>query len=357
MVDKARVLLLIKPNRMLGDRAVGWPMGIAFSVTVMAVDPPADFAELARAAEAGGFSTLWVADSSLHARDVYAYLTLAATVTARVRLGPNCTHPYTRHPAIGLNALATVDAISGGRAIMNLGAGDRPVMELGYAPARPAVLREAFLLMRQLLRGEPVTCQGPTFRLREAAFTFRSRPDLPLYITGSGPRVLELAGELADGATFLCGPHPPCVRFALDRLRAGLARAGRNPDGLDMACSLYGSLRDDEALARSESRAMAAWFPQTAPWYAELAGMEPDLIHRVRAAYAGGHFDQARAAGALMGDELMDRFVVAGDAGRWRAAIHRVLGCGVRHINVFPVSRDRLGMVRALARDVLPHFR
>lgn len=331
-------------------------MPITFSLTVMAVDPPADFLELARAAEDGGFANLWVADSSLHAGDVYAYLALAATRTARVRLGPNCTHPFTRHPAITVNAVATLDAISGGRAMLSFGAGDRPVMELGYAPAKPAVVREAFLLMRQLLRGEVVTCDGPTFRLRDATLSFSARPDLPLYLTGSGPKALEMAGELADGATFLCGPHPASVQFALERLAAGRARAGRSVDGFDMACSLYGSLRDDEALARSESRAMAAWFPQTAPWYAGLAGMPPDLIARIRAAYAGGHFDQARAAGALISDEMMDRFVVAGDAARWRAAIAQVLACGVRHINVFPISQDRLGMVRALVRDVLSHF-
>jgi 5,10-methylenetetrahydromethanopterin reductase len=124
-----------------------------------------------------------------------------------------------------------------------------------------------------------------------------------------------------------------------------------------MACSLYGSLRDDEGLARAESRSMAAWFPQTAPWYAELAGMDPELIARIRAAYAGGHFDQARAAGALISDDMMDRFVVAGIAGRWRAAIAQVLACGVRHVNIFPLAKDRLGMVQSLARDVLPHFR
>ena len=332
-------------------------MPITFSLTVMALDPPATFLDVARTAEEGGLANLWVADSSLHARDVYSYLTLAASHTTRVRLGPNCTHPYTRHPAITLNAIATLDEISGGRAMLNFGAGDRPVMELGYAPGKLAVLREAFLLMRRLLQGGSVTADGPTFHLRQAALLFRTRPDLPLYMTGSGPKVLELAGELADGATFLCGPYPACVGFALDYLRAGRTRAGKGADGFDMACSLYGSLREDEALARAESRAMAAWFPQTTPWYAELAGMDPDLIARIRAAYTGGHFDQARVAGALMSDDLMDRFVVAGNSERWRAAIGQVLACGVRHINIFPIAKDRLGMVRALVRDVLPHFR
>ena len=85
---------------------------IKFGFTTMALDPPDTFVRLVREVEAGGFDYMWVADSSLHARYCYSYLTLVATNTSHVRLGPNCTHPYTRHPAINLNALATLDEIS-----------------------------------------------------------------------------------------------------------------------------------------------------------------------------------------------------------------------------------------------------
>lgn len=331
--------------------------GLHFSLTVMAVDPPPRFVELVRTAEEGGFEEMWVADSSLHARYVYAYLTLVATNTTRMRLGPNCTHPYTRHPAINLNALCTLDEISGGRAIMNIGAGDRPVTEVGYAPAKLAVLREAVLVMRRLLQGGAVTHEGPAFRLKNAALHHRYRAGLPIYITASGPKTLETAGEIADGVIFAPGVYPPCINFALDHLRAGRARAGRGTEGFPMQLNIFGALRDDEATARAESRVMAAWFPQTAPWYAELAGVGPELIERVRAAYAGGHFHEARQAAALFPDELVDRFVVAGGAQRWRDAIARIAESGVREINVFPIGEDRLGTVQALVRDVLPHFR
>lgn len=113
-----------------------------FDVTTMATEPPGRFRALARAVEAGGFDALWVCDSSLHPRDVYPYLTLAAVETTRLHLGPNCTHPFTRHPAITLNAMATLHELSGGRARLALGAGDRPVTELGYGMAPVALVRE-----------------------------------------------------------------------------------------------------------------------------------------------------------------------------------------------------------------------
>ena len=82
-------------------------MSVRFGLTTMALDPPDTFVQLSQAVESGGFDFLWVADSSLHARYCYSYLTLVASHTQRVRLGPNCTHPYTRHPAINMNAIAT----------------------------------------------------------------------------------------------------------------------------------------------------------------------------------------------------------------------------------------------------------
>lgn len=89
-------------------------MGVRARVTTMALDPPARFRELIRSVEDGGFDALWVADSSLHARDVYVSLATVAVESRRLRFCPSGTHPYTRRPAVSLNALATLDELSGG---------------------------------------------------------------------------------------------------------------------------------------------------------------------------------------------------------------------------------------------------
>jgi 5,10-methylenetetrahydromethanopterin reductase len=331
-------------------------VAITFDVTTMAVDPPDRFVELVRIAEAAGFRHLWVCDSSLHARDVYVYLALTATNSARLRLGPNCTHPYTRHPAINLNAMATLQELSGGRAVLALGAGDRPTMELGYRIAPLAVVREMIETIRALQSGGPVSREGATFRLRHARLPVPPATPLPIYVAATGPRMLELAAAAADGVLFLSGVYPPCVEFALKHVAAGARAAGRDIAALDVGCTIYGSLRGDVAAARRECTPMAAWFPQTAPRYAEIAGVPPTTIEHIRAAYSGGHFDGATAAFPYVTDEMVARFTVAGPAEVWIERIGAVIATGVRHVNIFLLSKDRRAMLEGLAAQVLPAF-
>jgi len=327
---------------------------VRFGVTTMATDPPERFRELVGLIEAAGFDELWVCDSSLHARDVWSYLTLAATASRRLSLGPNCTHPYTRHAAITLNACATLHELSGGRAALALGAGDRPVNELGYRPAPVAVVREMITLLRRLEAGETVNA-GEPIGLKGARLSFGLGAPLPIYVAASGPRMLEMAGEVADGVLFFSGVDPACVEWALERIRAGMKRAERGPASVDVACTIAGSLSDDLDRARAECVPMAAWFPQTAPEYVTLVGVPPEVVHAIRSAYAGGHFDAAPRAFAQVTDPMVEAFTVAGPAELWVRRIKEVVAAGVTHVNIFLLSGDKRAMVRKLAEHVLPH--
>lgn len=330
-------------------------MTATLGINLMAVQPPDQFIQTATFVESAGFSHMFVADSSLHARDVYPYLTLLATHTQRVRIGPLVTHPYTRHPAVNANALATINEISGGRTIANIGAGDRPVMELGYPIARARVVRDAFLAMRRLLAGETMDVAAETFRLQAAALHYGRRP-MPMYLTASGPRMLELGGELADGVLFLSGSDPRCVRFALEHIAIGAARSGRSLTDLVLGCCIYGALDDDRRRADEACRPIAAWFPQTSPAYARAIGVPDDRIEAIQRAYSGGHFDHAQAALRLVTDDMIDAFALAGDAARWLDRLKAIEALGVNLVVVFPMVEDKAGMIRRLAIDVLPSF-
>ena len=331
-------------------------MSVRVGVTLMATEPPDRFRELVRFIDAAGFDELWLCDSSLHARDVYAYLALVATTSQRLAFGPNCTHPHTRHPAITVNAIATLHELSGGRARLALGAGDRPVTELGYRAAPVAMVREAIVVARALTSGGEVTRTGP-ITLAHGRLTMTLPSPLPIYVAASGAKMLELGGEVADGVLFFSGVYPPCVEWALARIDEGARRAGREAPALDVACTVAGSLREDAQAARRECVPMAAWFPQTAPVYAQLGGVPADVAARIRAAYAGGHFDGAHRAFAHVTDEIVDRFTVAGGAELWRRRLKDLVALGIRHLNVFVLSRDARGMLESLARDVLPAVR
>src|SRR5258708_38458849 len=112
-----------------------------FGVIYQSFDPPSVFLEYVRAVEALGFDYVWVCDSSLHARDVFAYLTLAAVNTTRIRLGVSVFQPYTRHPAIDVNGMATINENSCRRVIMAVGAGDRPPLAVGLKSAPGQLVR------------------------------------------------------------------------------------------------------------------------------------------------------------------------------------------------------------------------
>jgi 5,10-methylenetetrahydromethanopterin reductase len=329
-----------------------------FGITFLAADPPNRFVELVRLAEDSGFDYIWVADTSLYGRYVYTYLTLCALHTRHARIGPNCTHPYTRHPAVNFNAMTTIDELSQGRAIMNLGAGGGTMKELGYKVAPVQDVRDMIVVGRRLLTGDPVdyTVQGVS--MAGARLRFLARKDMPIYVTASGPRMLQLGGELCDGVVFMAGTDSACIGFALESIRQGAEKGGRSPEALDRACCVFGTLGEDRGRARDGCRAIAAWFVQSQPKYVEVAGIPRGQVDAIREAFSGSaHGPEAKRAAALVTEEMIDKTTLAGNEADFRAGIERILGTGVRHVEFFPEGEDRFGMTRRFGEGVIPHFR
>lgn len=331
--------------------------GIRFGLVLQAVDSPDEFTRNVREVEDGGFSYLWITDSSLHARNPYVYLALAATLSRNLVLGTAVTHPHARHPAVSLSAVATIDELSGGRAIYGLGTGDRPVTELGLRPARVRVVRETVEVTRRLLAGETLTWQGEAFSLHNAELRYGRRADLPIFLAASGARMLKLTGEIADGGLILAGLFPKSVRFVQEQVAEGAAIAGRDPSVVDLFFMLYGTVDTDRRHAIEQSRTMAAWFCQTAPHFLEMANFSPELVKKVQAAYTGGEFHHAREAARLCPDEMVEMFTLAGTPDDAVARIRSLVTLGVRAFNFFPIGRDRWGAIRLFMQRVIPQFR
>ena len=320
-------------------------MQIRSGVVLQGAYEPPRFAEMVEEIDGLGFDHLWLTDSSLHARNAYAYLTLAATCSERLTLGTAVTNPLTRHPAITAASAATVDEISGGRFVLGIGAGDRPLLALGMKPAAVSSLRASIAAIRALWTGATVDIEDPAFALHDAHLRFPARGDIPVYVSASGPRTLELAGEVADGVILLVGLFPEGLAWALEHIDRGAAKAGR--DRPDVAVFAYGSISDDEEQALESARSIAAWFPQTAPVICELAGLPASLVAEVKARYAGGEFQEAAAAARLLPDDFVRRVALAGNADQARGRIEAVLDAGANSVNVFPLGEGRMETVRA----------
>jgi 5,10-methylenetetrahydromethanopterin reductase len=354
-VNEPRVAgLRVAERQLAGPRA---------GVVLQGVDTPGVFGGMVEEIESLGFDHLWLTDSSLHARNCYAYLTLAAARSSRLLIGTAVTNPATRHPAITAAAAATVDEISSGRMILGIGAGDRPLLALGLRPSRLATVETAIAGIRALWRGETVDLNAENlsaehlstgdlgrgeFSLSGAHLRFPARADLPVFISASGPKTLDLAGRVADGVILLVGLFPEALDWAISRV----ARAA---DAADRACPhiavfAYGAVAEDEAAALEEARSIAAWFPQTAPYICALAGLPSELVDAVRAGYAGGEFQEAAAAARGLPDDFVRKVALAGNQARTAAQIRAALDAGADSVHVFPLGRDRMATVRAFAR-------
>ncbi len=208
-----------------------------FSICVMAdVDEIGFFSH----AEALGYDSVWVTDSQMLFSDCYAVLALAARQTRRIRLGPGVAICGTRIPPVHVAAMATLNRLAPGRVHLGVGTGNTATRSMGRPPMRIAEYAEHLRVMRGLLSGEPVDYarDGSTrpikMLIREKKY-MSLEPRIPLYVSGFGPRAMELAGEFGDGLVFAIPPRgvPPAEAIAL--ARAGGARAGRRLENFHTA--------------------------------------------------------------------------------------------------------------------------
>ncbi len=280
-----------------------------YGVTLQGVIPPAEFAQLARHIEELGFDDLWITDSSLHAGDIYVYLTTALQATSRLRIGSAVTNPLTRHPGITANAFRSLEQLAPGRVRCGIAVGDRPLFEFKMKVAKLKELRETIEAMRRLWAGETLDGSfGPAEF--EGAKLLSAAGEIPVYIAASGPKTLALTGEVADGVVLLAGLFPEGLEFAREHLDQGRALSTR--PAFDRTAFLYGAIDEDRDHAIAVARPIVAWFPQTSPAHARLAGMSQELIDQVVAQYSGGEFQHAAGAASLIPDEFVTKVAFAG---------------------------------------------
>ncbi len=316
------------------------------AVCLQGVDTPDVFEHNVAEIERLGYDALWLTDSSLHTRNCWSYLTLAARVSSRLTLGTAVTNPITRHPGVTASAAATLDEISDGRFILGIGAGDRPLLSLGRKPAKLADLSASIDSIRRLWNGEHISVQAEAFAFNDAHYRFApTAHDIPIWVSATGPKTLELAGRIADGVILLAGLHPDGIRFALEHIDRGVEQAGRSARPA-ITVFAYGAIDDDdEQAAFAAARTIAAWFPQTSPVYCELAGLSPELISEVRARYVGGEFQEAAKAAELLPAEFVHRMALAGGSEEACQHIRNLTELGIDYLTVFPLGPNRMQTV------------
>jgi 5,10-methylenetetrahydromethanopterin reductase len=274
-------------------------------------EPVRRIGTLAATAEQRGFDALWVIDSHLVMADVYTALTVAAMNTSTLNLGTGVTNPYTRHVTVTANAIASIDDVSEGRAMLGVGSGDSSVQPLGIKPARIGELRSYLTDVRSLLRGDAIDGQGQTVTI------LRARPELPIFMAATQPGMLRLAAAVADGVVLLGFAHPEVIAWQIQHIEEGLDRAGRSWDDLTIDYWATISIRDDAAQALDDVRSWSAGQARWLHTWKEVPAVLQPFADEARAAAEEYDFSEHLSLRAKHTSTVSDDFVrtgaIAGD--------------------------------------------
>jgi 5,10-methylenetetrahydromethanopterin reductase len=302
-------------------------------------EPAGRMIKLVQEAEAGGVAACWVIDSQLAMRDAFSLLTLLANETTTIRLGPGVTNLVTRHPTVVANALLTLRSLAPGRVMAGIGAGDSAVYSIGLKPQPIAVLREGISALRSLLSGEAV--DPGKVRLAGA-----EGPAEPIYLAASQPRMLHLAGAVADGVIVMGPAHPEMLHAQMELVDRGAAEAGRPPGEVFrdvwVTMAVDGEERGVDAV-RSWASAQARWL---AKWENLPAGLERFDEEMARAADAYDfqeHLSLSAEHAGVISDDLAASLAVAGDVDECARRISDIVDLGADRITIALLSggRDR----------------
>jgi 5,10-methylenetetrahydromethanopterin reductase len=314
-------------------------------IRVPGTAPMPELMRLIQSIEAAGFDGAGVLDSQLLSRDTFVTLGQAATHTSRLALFPAVTNPFTRHPSVLASAIATVEELAPGRVKFVIGTGYTSASTIGRKAARLEEMRECIATVKTLLAGE-----SARFGDRAGRLGYASGRRIPVLMAASGPKAIELAGEIADGALLLVGANRGIVARALEHLERGAKRAGRRVDDLEVIWAVRTATLPTTAEALREARPTAVHWGilRWGGYWLEPAGLRlppltvSDAVWKVYPDLSHAHdWEAAIAATSFVPDEVVAQLCEAmgliGTPADCAARIIELAALGVRSLYLMPL--------------------
>ena len=334
---------------------------------------PGIFARSATRAEEAGYDGITVVDSQNLSGDCYIALALAAKATTAIKLGTGVTNPFTRHPAVTASAIATVQAESGGRAVLGIGRGDSALAHLGFAPASVAMFEDYLRRVQGYLRGEdvPFDTTGDVDKLRLAERPTASRIEwlrpqqlkVPVDVAATGPKVLAVAGRQADHVTLAVGADSARLRWGIRTVREAREKAGVDQP---IAVGTYVNVvvGEDRELARRIGEGSLSLFARFSAMHGKAVGpTTPEqraTLETIHDAYDMTHHARAGSQQAsLLTPEFAEGFGIFGPASYCIDRLGEIVRLGVARLVIVGPStgaeRGSAGEAGAkFVSDVLP---
>lgn len=308
-------------------------------------------------AERLGYDSIWITDH-FNNRNVYVSLTVIANYTERIRLGPGVTNPYLVHPVMTAQSVASLNEVAPGRVICGIGAGDRTTLDMVgtrmKAPLR--TVREAVEIIRRQIAREKGEYLGKEFQTTAGArFNFRVNQPIPIYIGAQGPKMLQLAGAIGDGA-LVNASHPDDIERAVTLIKAGADKAGRDIKEVDVAAYTSFSVAENEKKARKPAVPVVAYIVAgSPPTILEKHGISVEKAEQIRGDLANRNWGEAFGA---VDSDMIDAFAVCGSPDQCTEKIETLFKTGITHfVTGSPLGPNIRGAIDLFGKEVLPHFK
>jgi probable F420-dependent oxidoreductase len=293
--------------------------------------------EVAREAERLGYETAWVTE--VQGPDAVTVMAAIAAATERLTICTGIVPVYVRDPFLMAMTFHSLQDLSGGRMVAGFGT-STPAIVTGWHGIpfeRPIAKTRAYVdIVRKLLAGERVKAEGE-FTIRGASLRNAVKTPVPIYLAALNDRMLELAGEVADGV-ILNFPTIGYVEWAIAAISRGLAKAGRERSSIDIVANFRTGPGSFDAFGPSLRRELLSYF--TAPVYQKVwrADGYAAEVETVSGLWASG--DRAGALSAIP-DAFVDAHGIIGTPAECRAKVQRFFDAGVDHAVLFPLAGER----------------
>jgi 5,10-methylenetetrahydromethanopterin reductase len=308
-------------------------------------------------AEERGFEAVWQAESRL-VRDAIVPMAAFAATTERIKVGSGVINNWTRNAALIAATFLTLDDLAPDRAICGIGAWWDPLAKnVGIDRKSPlTAMREVVTVVRSLLNAETVTFSGEYVHVDgiklDVVHGRKGPRNVPIYIGATGPKMLELTGEIADGVVLNYLVKPEYNVQAMEHLEAGAKKAGRSVDDIDRPQLVVCSMDDDRQRGMDGARKLITQYLAQQPHFAKALGADEGMVSEIKKRLGWpATEEEIEDAMQFVPDEMVQMVAAAGTPEECRAKVQEYIDTGCTCPILYPLGPDVKAMIDAFAVD------
>lgn len=309
-------------------------------------------------AEEHGFEAVWQAESRL-VREATVPMAAFAATTERIKIGSGVVNCWTRNVGLMAATFVTLDDLAPGRVMLGIGAWWEPLAtKVGVKRERPlAAMREYIETVRRLIAMENVSFHGDFVDVDDIEIDIvhgdRSPRDVPIYLGATGMKMMELAGEIADGVLLNYLVSPAYNASAMEHLAAGAAKTGRIVEDIDRPQLVVCSLDEDRDAALDRSRELVTQYLGQQPHIGKASGVDQSLLDDIAKVLTWpASPEEIRTAMALVPDEIVQMITASGTPDECRAKVREYVEAGCTCPVLYPLGDDVGAMIDAFKDGV-----